>query len=330
MSFAALQRDFQALKKIRRVDPARAIRGVGNLATDALNLLEAQFEPKSFAFKGAGNKQYGVFVKPGTGRPFSRPYNSDLFVASPREFTSLWERFVAALERSSDEKDNLFAAILEQGSDPADRFVLSGISREDVDRALYTVVIGYAAVVDLLSRGNRSQPGILFEMAVGPAISLLTGRSEGGAIKLEVPDADGEVTVTTDLSFVGDAHVLVVPTKITTRERISQPFVHQRILDAAQSGMYRSVLCICSENNVACPPQMPEEDRTYDACWVQDTLVPGTIALYQTYVAPLSGLYYIDPPQPYLDGTRGGLPPVRRFGSLLTEDLPALLAPTTY
>lgn len=313
MPLARLQADFETLRRTRRVDPHGALRGVGRFASEALKLLDARCRNEDIAYKGRGDKRYGVFVVPGTDRPFSRPFNRELFVSSSEEFEALWSAFTEAL--------------LDGGRSGTGR--ISGFPGEEVDRAFYTVVIGYAAAVDLFSRGNRAGPGTLFEMVVGPAISLLTGREEAGDVRLQVPDSGAVETVKTDLSFVGreGETILVVPTKITTRERIVQAFVHQRILDVARPGTYRSVLCIGSENNVACSRGAAERDKTYDNCWVQDTLVPGTIALYENYVAPLSGLYYLDPPAPYLEGAYGGLPPVRRFGALLTEDLPPLLAP---
>lgn len=313
MPLTRLQADFEILRRARRADPEGAVRGIGGFAAESLRILETHCESKDIAFKGAGAKWYGVFVVPGTERPFSRPFNRELFVPSPEEFAALWNRYTEALLDGVRSGAGL----------------ITSLPREEIDRAFYTVVIGYAAAIDLFSRGNRAGPGTLFEMAVGPAVSLLTGREEAGDVRLTMPDSDATETVKTDLSFVGreGEPILVVPTKITTRERIVQAFVHQRILDAARPGIYRSVLCIGSENNVACPRGAAEWGKTYDNCWLQDTLVPGTIALYENYVAPLSGLYYLDPPAPYLSGAYGGLPPVKHFGTLLTEDLPLLLAP---
>lgn len=311
MTFPDLQRDFKALTKARRSNPHRIIRAIGMFATASLRLLESAWELHEIDFKGKGKKHYRVFVAPGNKRPFSRAVNSDLFVPSADDFKVLWERFVVALEEAGR----------------SETYRITAASSEEIDRAFYTVVIAYACAVDLCSPGNRGGPGTLFEMAIGPAVSILTNRDETGEVRIEDPGRDIEF-VKTDLTFVGDtAPVLVVPTKITTRERIVQPFVHQRILDVARPNEYRSVLCVCSENNVDCPDGTTAQNRTYDVCWLKDTLVPGTIALYENYVAALSGLYYLDPPASYLDGTYRGLPPIRTFGSLLTNDLPALLSP---
>lgn len=164
-------------------------------------------------------------------------------------------------------------------------------------------------------------------MVIGPMISLLSGRPERGEVVLPVPGTSEVERVKTDLTFGAErGRTLVVPTKISTRERISQAYVHQRILDAAQPGKYRSILVACSENNVMAPKGTAKRDRTASVCWVQDTLVPRTIALYQRYVAELDGIFYLDPPAAYLAGGYPGLPHVATVGQLTHGELPALLA----
>jgi hypothetical protein len=60
---------------------------------------------------------------------------------------------------------------------------------------------------------------------------------------------------------------------------------------------------------------------------LKETLVPGTIALYQKYISHIDGIYYLDPPARYLNGSGRGLPKIGTVGSLLTEDLPGHLLP---
>ncbi|WP_425992189.1 hypothetical protein, partial [Brevundimonas sp. TWP2-3-2] len=83
---------------------------------------------------------------------------------------------------------------------------------------------------------------------------------------------------------------IVVPLKITTRERIVQPFAHQRILDGRfGAGRYRSMILCVSET------QLDAKTST-----VKQICVPGTIKLFQRYLASVEGLYYADPPARYL------------------------------
>ena len=107
---------------------------------------------------------------------------------------------------------------------------------------------------------------------------------------------------------------LVVPVKITTRERVGQPYTHQRILDSVfGEGVYRSVLVCMSEM---------QRDKQHSA---NSICVPGPIRLYQTHVAKLSGLYYLDPPARYLDEDVTSVVPVRKVGTLLCSDLESLV-----
>lgn len=310
MRMRDLRKDFQSLRRSRRGHPEEFLKLAGEFAVKSLKLLRKNCERHSIEFRGAGAKSYEIFVSSGTKRPFSRPLNTALFQPDPQEFEKLWERFTEALVRGRE----------------AGTHLIEGILGDEVDRIFYTAVIGYAAAVDLYKTGDKSTPGTFFEMIVGAAISLLTGYKEEGHIGLPVPTG-GEEKVTTDLSFhPEDAPVsLAIATKITTRERVQQAFVHQQILETARPGKYRSILCICSENNVAAPSGVDADERTYDICWVNDTLVPGTIALYQNYLSPLEGFYYVDPPEPYLAGSYEGLPSVCRFSSLLMKDLPRLI-----
>ena len=107
---------------------------------------------------------------------------------------------------------------------------------------------------------------------------------------------------------------LVVPVKITTRERIVQPFAHQRILDSVfGEHRFRSVLVCVSEM------QRKRDEGANAIC------VPGTIRLYQRHLAALSGLYYLDPPHRYLQPDVTAHVAVRTLGCLLADDLPSLL-----
>jgi hypothetical protein len=185
--------------------------------------------------------------------------------------------------------------------------------------------MAFAALIDILARGDRGGPGAAFQLTVGATLSHLLDKPLRGAVDLTVANGVRE-RVNVDIT-VGDSDappVLAVPTKLTTRERIAEAYVHQHILDAARPGTYRGILCACSENNVMAPKGTANQDRTPDVCWVQDTLVPGTIALYERYMAHLN-LYYLDPPEPYLGGGHVGLPPIGFYSTLLLEDLANLI-----
>jgi hypothetical protein len=311
VAFEALTPDFDRLKKVRRIDPLKSLELVGRFASSALAVLAEAAQAQPLAWRGGGDKAYIVFTANGQQLPFSRAVNRDLFEPDPIQFEYLWREVVTGL--LDGEAAGTMRAPLDAGM---------------IERAVYTAVVGYGAAVDLFNPGNRGGPGSFLEMVTGPAIALLTRRRESGALRLPIPDSNGEfANISVDLTFVDPNHpiVLVVPTKISSRERISQAAVHQRILDAISPGSFRSILCLANENNVMPIGKLAKADRTANMCYARDTLVPGTIALYQRYVARLSGLYYLDPPYEYITGKYPNLPPVATYGRLLTDDLPRLL-----
>jgi len=308
-----LRADFEQLKKLRNTDPQAALRAVGAFGAGAVAVLAEHTELHDFEWRGMGDKSYRVAALPGSTVQFSRAINSALFIEDPRVFVQAWDRFEQAVLASAGDGR------------------LTGIDASEVDRIAYSAVVGYAAAVDLFNPGDRGGPGSFFEMLVGPVVSLLTGRDESAAIEIPVPETGETEKVTTDLSFVGADRdvVLVVPTKISTRERISQPYVHQRILDAVYAAggpRYRSVLVVANENNTMFPPKTAKAEKTIDAGWTQETLVPGTIVLYHKYVSELAGLYYLDPPNRYVLDPPAHFPRVAPFARILMEDLPGLLS----
>jgi hypothetical protein len=306
---ANLSARFDSMRLLRNSSAPKALAAGGDVGAAALRFLETHCEPHPIAWKGRGEKRYVVFAPIGRPLAFARPVNEALFIASPKAFAVEWKSV-------ADE-------IVSVRSTRAMR--ADALSGDIVDRAFYTAVISFAACMDLAKRGGA---GTYFESIVRPAIATLSGRADAGAVSIPVPGEEVADSVPVDLSFPpadGDGHVLVVASKISTRERISQAFVHQRMLEALSPGKYLSVMTICNETNVFGPKRIAASARLPAVCWVADTLVPGTIAKYQRYVAELSCLYYLDPPAPYLSGAHPGLPPVRMFSELLRSDLPQLL-----
>lgn len=186
---------------------------------------------------------------------------------------------------------------------------------DEINSVLYTVVNGFSVCYDLWRPGSRKTPGTLFEILVGSLIQAVTPTMTRRA---HVPLLEPGESVSTDIVFLepGGQGGLAIPAKITTRERIVQPFAHQRILDGVFGpGKFRSILVCVSEM------QRQRDTGANAIC------VPGTIRQFQRYLAPLSGLYYLDPPARYLRDDVTGLIPVRTLGDLLAHDLPSRLEP---
>jgi hypothetical protein len=307
MDFAAIAKTFQDLKTTRRNEPLGVLHDVGVLAASCLTVLSRQCEFEPIAFLGTGDKKYSVASQSRGSISFSRPLNDELFVRDPVEFSDIWATFLRALVNSRG------------------KFRLGGIAGDDCVRACYTAVMSYASCIDIHRPGDRGTPGVMLEMTVGPTLSTLLDTTEAGAVRIEIEGTGEFETVPVDLTFPrNDRLTLVVPTKISTRERISQAFVHQRILEAARPGKYATVLVIGNETNVMFPKGISHAERIPAIAQVKETLVPNTIALYAKYVAHIVGMYYLDPPLRYLSGDCPGVPNVRRLDVLFAEDLPSI------
>ncbi len=298
---------FTDLKQLRRTNPDQVLLKLGAFGAEALAILAHKTSSHRIAWEGAGQKDYKVFSDVGDHASWSRAVNTSLFIEDVATFGTIFQQFAT---RVIDDRGKLR---------------VEGLTADQIDMSVYTTVMSFAVLVDIY-QPSRGLGGTFFEMIVGPLISLLTGRIETGDVVLPVPGREETETVKVDLTFHDPQGgvSLAVPTKISTRERISQAFVHARILETARPGSYRNILCVVNENNAF--TYKGRSRGTPSNVYLRDTLVPGTIALYQRYVASLDGFYYLDPPEQYLAGQRAGLPPVKRFSSLLLGDLEKLLA----
>jgi hypothetical protein len=214
------------------------------------------------------------------------------------------------------------------------------VDEERAIKTVYSAVMGFAICYDLWKPKSRKTPGTFLEVLFGSLLAKLAPEARrkkfirlpqnGELVELpetelvaenevEAVSADNEAvvdmvgTVSTDIVFeFGQGNMtrgIVIPAKITTRERIVQPFAHQRILDSAfGKGRYISLLVCVSETQ-----RDDKNTRVNEIC------VPGTIKLFQKHLANVDGIYYLDPPERYLMLSREGVIRVRSAGSLLTE-----------
>ena len=263
---------------------------LGTLSADALCLLRKAAGSR-LPTSSAGGKQYWIYrAEKGL---LSRPYLPALFVADPNDFQSAWVRLLAACN-----------PITHRVELPAD----------EVNRTVYTAAMSFCLCFDLWKPKSRKSPGTQFEMLLGCILSRLLPSHTRSK---HVPLPGEEESVATDIVLTAPSgdRALVFPAKITTRERIVQPFAHQRILDSVfGEGRYRSLIVCVSEM------QRDEEHGANEVC------VPGTIRLFQKHLAAVTGLYYLDPPHRYLRADLTSVVRVASVGELLALELAALVA----
>jgi hypothetical protein len=250
---------------------------------------------------------YAVFD---VGGPVSRPVRPDLYIEDSTELAAAYDELTAMLGDPQN---------WPQGTDTL------------ANKVTYTRVLSVACCFDLWQRSSRKTPGTFFEILMASLLQQVIPTAAFTkhiplAALLRDPDvaADGEPavlsgdddeseksSVSTDLvmGVPGRAGGLVIPLKITTRERIVQPFAHQRILDAAfGEGSFQSMIVCISETQL--------DDKTQS---VKQVCVPGTVKLFQKYLAPVAALYYCDIPQRYGAADMQKIVPVRSVGQLFAD-----------
>ncbi|WP_039925410.1 hypothetical protein [Alishewanella aestuarii] len=232
-------------------------------------------------YGSVGNKNYICYHE----LIYSRPIATELFISDPEEFEASWLDFI---EKIDSENCSCQLEVL------------------NIDRIIYTAIMSFAICYDIWKNSSRKTPGTHFEILLGSIFSrFFINHNRGKHISLP----DGE-SLSTDICFSNKNEIFVFPAKTTTRERIVQPYAHQRILDSISPGQYRSILLCVSETQ-----------RDNKKKKVNDICVPGTIKLYQEHLSKLTGIYYLDPPVRYLSQDILKLVKVGSIGELLKSDL---------
>ncbi len=282
--FDKLARRFNDLRCQRKVNDEDALNEIGRISAEAVSILQmgAQLSKQGTM----GDKEYYVFR---TSNPemLSRPVRMDLFIFSAKSFLKSWNHLLSAM----DSKRGV-------------------IDYPDVDPVLYTAAQAFACVYDLYQPASRKTPGTFFEMLIGALLSLTTGLKRRKQIA--IPKYGYKVP--TDIVLTSsNGTSLVIPTKITTRDRIVQAWAHQRILDDVYKGKYKSILVSVSE--------LQRDGKR----GVNEICLPNQIGLFQAHLSKLSGMYYADPPLAYVTANFEDLP-VRTLGQLFQKDLTNLLS----
>jgi len=243
-------------------------------------------------YRGISGKDYFVYV---LGSFRSRPIRSSLMLSDTTSFRDSWTEFLASIDGQTRS---------------------STMDTVKIDSVLYTAIMGFASCFDIWKPKSRKTPGTHFEVLLG---SVLTKFLPDLARSKFIPLPNQDEKLSTDIVFGNERGGIVIPAKITTRERIVQPYAHQRILDSIfPEGRYRSILMCVSETQ-----------RDDDETAVNEICVPGTVRLFQTHLSSLSGIYYLDPPARYMQEDVAALVRVGSYGTLLRNDLAGLALFTT-
>ncbi|WP_207286439.1 hypothetical protein [Pseudomonas sp. FW300-N2A2] len=288
-----------------------------NLICTALEKLEALASYEYYGdFKGVPNIAYYAFTN---SENISRPVQPEMFHYNRRVFLEEFNILMQSFQRTPDQWTHE--------------------EKKRANNVVYTGVMAIACCYDLWQRGSRKTPGTFFEIFMAgilkevfaeyyfskhiPLTEFLDGEElgndaiteatnediEGDSEEPELKDSVSSLSTDLVIKNVSSGKSLVIPFKITTRERIVQPFAHQRILDSAFGiGKFSSFIVCISETQ-----QDKKNTKVNQVC------VPGTVKLYQQHLAPVRGLYYCDIPQRYDAPDMQKLLPVKTVGDFFVD-----------
>jgi hypothetical protein len=183
---------------------------------------------------------------------------------------------------------------------------------DGIVRAAYTTAYSVFAANDVYGVGRKAS-ATFFEILIGHIVARAVGVSPRKKVRIPESGAD----LPTDYVFDPgpNSRKIHLPIKTSTRERAVQAWVHQLVLDRIfGTGVYRGVLVVSAETK--------GDSRTGE---VIEICVPRQLQMFQSRVAEISRIYYLDPPEVYL-ALANDFPrvEVRSFGEALGE-LQALL-----
>jgi hypothetical protein len=271
---------------------AATLADVGPVAAEAHRVLCAITKVASLGTLSgtSGPKKYVVFQQ---GSRKSRPYLDAYRYGSVEDFEKAWDSLIKCIDVNAGK--------------------IAGITATEVDKVLYAATHAFACAFDIGAPGGRATNGKLFELITSMLLEQLLRATPCELPQLTRP-AGYRVPVDIVLERAGATKRVVVATKITSRERLVQAFVHNHFLTKDQPGRYCSIVWCGSETNA-----LKGEKG------LQETCVHHQINAYCEWLGPLDGLYYLDVPAAYARAAFARLMPVASIGQLLTTGVHHLL-----
>lgn len=206
------------------------------------------------------DKQYFSFAK---GTKLSRPIRIDLFEDDVIEV----HKFLEALRLNN----------------------FNELTETAINKSVYTVAVGFCAIIDLEKVGDQKTPGTFFEYFAGHLVSKRFTINPKRAVN--VLNLDKSTSLPTDLiyDFGANKPKFHVPVKTSTRERVIQVWAHQRVIDGIYgAGRFTGILISLSETKL---------NKTN--LEVVEICLPQQWQIYQMFIAQMKRVYYLDLPAAY-------------------------------
>lgn len=225
---------------------------------------------------GFGNYQLPR-VDMGRGPRVVRPINGETFLRDPEEFFRVFAEARAAIAGAKEER---------QLQDPV----------HAVDSSLYTIAQAVGIGLDLLADNvnqARRNAGLRFESLCGVLLDELGVTNT--ALNLVIPTPDGgvyrcgvdrvitkypRVQSTPESPSVAEAFLSI---KTTSKDRMAKVYTDKQLLDRFVGQPLRTAALFLHD------VQGKGEDG------ISGTFVANNFRVYQTYMTPLEGVYYLDP-----------------------------------
>ncbi|NPA43116.1 MAG: hypothetical protein GXO27_03695 [Chlorobi bacterium] len=247
---------------------------------------------------------YVMFVQESSSRHlYTRPVREELFISSPNE-----------LEKAYGQAIKIFQKIKEG-------LPVSGDEQRLLDQFIYTLQQSMGLGMDLLAQANaaRKHLGIRFEELLS-AVFNETGKNVEKAVQefsYQNEGFSGKYKVENDLivrPLFSESPPVRISSKITSKDRMGKIYLDKILLEKFTGRPQKMVAVFL------------HDVQRKGTQGVSYTLVPGLLAVYQTFLSPLDGIYYLDVPPSAKRAPLNRF--VKPFSELLVKDLPLLLSLT--
>lgn len=251
------------------------------------------------------------------GYKITRPLNSNLFIESPEEMKSKFERFISFLSDLKKLQDKITGNEVYKGY----------IESREIDKVIYTLQQTIGCVGDSFDNSNQSRKriGMLFEVLVKLIIKELGMECEPRTVNLPIPNQPGySMSYELDLVFSKNKAILTSETKFihpseivgsvktTSKDRIDKVFLDKFLLSRLLGRDIKVVAVFLHDVQRAV--------KGNSIFGINSTFKTNHFLGYTVALNKLDGVYYVDP-RPEMTSNPKLAEQVRDFQKFLTVDL---------
>ncbi|WP_058867016.1 hypothetical protein [Chloracidobacterium thermophilum] len=278
MTADLIQDAYKEVKRLCRVDlkSENAGSAILQLALRSLTFLVNECKQIDLVSRVPG-KEYFSFSKDNV---VARPANKKFFLIRPDMVSRLWKRWQAET-----------------------------ITPVEFGQLTYTVALAPCLAMEIFDRQNKKGPATFFECYVGHLFARAVDVNPTKRARLPVHGQ--HVLMTMDFLMDIGGKKVHLPVKMSSRERVVQAWVHQRLLNEAYgSNAYQGILILFSETKL--------DSRSLE---VVEICVPDQWLVYQSFLARMNCIYYFDVPVRYQELTQQfpDLISIKQFGDFFSE-----------